>query len=217
MESYQDLLDIHYPTTVLERHHTGLEELNDQLYQLIEALAERYGDTDQNAVRQGLVSTQGGYQTSTRTNLLTMENAAVVRFRDEILMPTVQAYLAAVFGEEAKQLSPWPIGWANLLEAGDWQGPHFHPTDKNIASGVYYVHLPEDKPAPQGCIEFLNPVPQSVNHGFPATRRLHPAAGKAIVFPPWYIHYVHPFQGAGRRAIIAFDVLAQKPGLDLVF
>lgn len=217
MIDHTDTLDVHYPTTVLERCHDGVDTLNQQLYELILDLADRYADTQHNAVRQGLVSTQGGYQTSTASNLLTLEAEPIQAFRDKLLMPLVEAYLRAVFGEEAATFSPWPVGWANLLDEGDWQGPHFHPTDKNVASGVYYVHLPDDKPSPQGCIEFLNPISQSVNHGFPATRRLKPLAGKAIMFPPWYIHYVHPFRGGGRRAIIAFDILAQKPGLDLVF
>lgn len=217
MSQYTDRLDVHYPTTVLERSHQGVADINHSLYELIESLAERYADTPHNAVRQGLVSTQGGYQTSTATNLMTLDEPVIGQFRDRVLMPSVSAYLDAVFGEEAASLSPWPVAWANLLDEGDWQGPHFHPTDKNVASGVYYVHLPEEKPAPQGCIEFFNPIPQSVNHGFPATRRLHPEAGKAILFPPWYVHWVHPFRGPGRRAIIAFDILAQKPGLDLVF
>ena len=29
------------------------------------------------------------------------------------------------------------------------------------------------------------------------------------IFPPYYIHYVYPFRGAGERAIVAFDVILQ--------
>ena len=88
---------------------------------------------------------------------------------------------------------------------------------RNVASGVYYVHLPDDKPSPEGCIEFINPIPESVHHGFPATRRLHRREGLMVLFPPYYTHYVHPFRGTGKRAIIAFDLLAQKPGMQFVF
>ncbi|MEM9529641.1 MAG: putative 2OG-Fe(II) oxygenase [Pseudomonadota bacterium] len=217
MSSYFDDVETHYPMVVLQRIHTDVDELNSELYALIKQMAEEYGDTPDNAVNEGLVSTQGGYQTSTRTNLLTLKAAAIETFRETVLLPACHAYLTEVFGDEAAELSPWPVGWANLLQTGDWQGPHWHPTDKNIASGVYYVHLPDDMPAPEGHIHFLNPMPQSVNHGYPATRRLTPVPGKLVMFPPWYTHYVHPFKGEGERAIIAFDVLAQKPGLDLVF
>lgn len=215
--SHTDQVEVHFPTTVMVRSHDGLEVLNRELMRLIRDLEDRYADTDENAVRQGTISTQGGYQTSTRMNLMTLDNAAVVSFRDQVLLPAAREYLQQVFGEESQQLNPWPVGWANLLHGGDWQGPHFHPTDKNVASGVYYVHLPEEKPAPEGCLEFINPIPTSVNHGFPFTRRVRPAEGRIVLFPPWYVHYVHPFRGEGERAIIAFDVLAQKPGLDLVF
>ena len=44
-----------------------------------------------------------------------------------------------------------------------------------------------------------------------------PREGRMILFPPWYVHYVHPFRGGGERAIIAFDILAQKPGPNFVF
>jgi hypothetical protein len=41
------------------------------------------------------------------------------------------------------------------------------------------------------------------------TRRLYPKSGDLILFPPYYIHYVYPFQGPGERCIVAFDVIAQ--------
>ena len=128
-----------------------------------------------------------------------------------MVLPAAKNYLMNVFGEQANSFNPWPDGWANLLKDGDWQRPHFHPTQKNVVCGVYYVHIPDEKPAPQGNIEFFNPIQASVGHGFPSTRRLLPCEGKMILFPPWYVHYVYPFKGPGERAIIAFDILAQKP------
>ncbi|MFK7956776.1 MAG: putative 2OG-Fe(II) oxygenase [Lysobacterales bacterium] len=217
MTTFVDSLEHHYPTLVMQRQHESVDPLNQALFELICDLAQRYRETPDNASLGGQVSTQGGYQTSTRMNLFTVDHPAITRFTQELLTPAVNHYVSEVFAADSQQLSPWPVGWANLLEHGDWQGPHWHPTDKNIASGVYYVHLPKDMPSPEGHIEFINPVPQSVNHGFPATRRLSPKTGKLLMFPPWYTHYVHPFRGEGQRAIIAFDVLAQKPGLDLVF
>ncbi|MEM7707886.1 MAG: putative 2OG-Fe(II) oxygenase [Pseudomonadota bacterium] len=217
MTTFEDDIEIHYPNTVLQRQLAGCESLNTALYELICQLAEQFENSPENAVGGGEISTQGGYQTSTRMNLFTVDNPTINQFVQEVLTDAVAAYVREVFGSESQQLSPWPVGWANLLRDGDWQGPHWHPTDKNIASGVYYVHLPEEMANPEGHIEFINPMPLSVNHGFPSTRRLTPREGKLILFPPWYTHYVHPFRGPGQRAIIAFDVLAQKPGLDLVF
>jgi hypothetical protein len=149
-------------------------------------------------------------------NFFTLKSEAIEDFRDRLLLPAAMDYLRGIFGEQTEQFNPWPDGWANLLRDGDWQRPHFHPTPQNVVSGVYYVHIPVEKPEPQGNIEFFNPIPTSVNHGFPSSRRLLPREGKMILFPPWYVHYVHPFRGVGERAIIAFDILAQKPGAQLV-
>lgn len=209
---YEQNIEVHYPTTVMERRHEGAEALNVRLYALLRSLAERFEDTPQNAVGSGQIATQGGYQTAGAMNLFLLKDPAIAEFRDGVVMPAVRDYLAHVFGDESRRLNPWPDGWANLLREGDWQRPHFHPTHRNVVCGVYYVHLPDDKPEPEGNLEFFNPIPASVNHGFPSTRRLIPEMGKLILFPPWYVHYVYPFRGPGERCIIAFDVFAQKPG-----
>lgn len=213
---YTQEFEIHYPTTVMQRQFTGVEKLNGEIFELLRSMAERFADTPQNAVNSGMISTQGGYQTAGTVNLFTMKNEAIRRFRDEMVLPTARDYLKQVFGEQAEKFNPWPDGWANLLKEGDWQRPHFHPTHRNVVCGVYYVHTPADKPEPQGNIEFFNPIQASVSHGFPSTRRLIPQTGLMVLFPPWYVHYVHPFRGDGERAIIAFDILAQKPGGNLV-
>jgi len=209
---YTQETEVHYPTTVVQRQFQGVDSLNQALFAIIESLSERYANTPQNAVSSGLISTQGGYQTATNLNLFTLKHEAITRFRDEMVLPAASDYLDQVFGDQSEKFNPWPDGWANLLSGGDWQRPHFHPTHRNVVCGVYYVHVPEQKPEPQGNIEFFNPIQASVNHGFPSTRRLLPQEGLMILFPPWYIHYVHPFQGDGKRAIIAFDILAQRPG-----
>jgi hypothetical protein len=134
-------------------------------------------------------------------NLFTLKFESITRFRDEMVLPAARDYLAHVFGDHAAHFNPWPDGWANLLKKGDWQRPHFHPTQRNVVCGVYYVKLPESMPEPQGNIEFFNPI-----------QVLVPQEGMMILFPPWYIHYVYPFSTDGDRAIIAFDILAQKPG-----
>lgn len=213
----EDLLEVHYPTLVMQRDHSGVAELNSALAEHVRDLDRRFRDSPQNAARSGKITTEGGYQTSLKTNLFQQGAPAVQRLADEVLMPAVKRYLAEVFLEQAAQITPWLVGWANVLNQGDFQRPHFHPTEKNLASGVYYVQIPRDLPEPQGRIEFINPVPISVHHGYSTTRRLHPAEGRLFLFPPYYMHYVVPFKDPGERIVIAFDVLGQKPGLQLVF
>ncbi len=210
-------IEVHYPTTVMQRQFSDVGELNESLFRLVKNLEQKYKGTEHDAVTTKTVSTQGGFQTSTSMNLFMLEDEAVGTFRDELVLPAIRDYLKHVFGEESATLDPWPIGWSNVLHEGDWQGPHLHPSEKNVASAVYYVHLPEDMTNPEGHIEFINPHLASVHHGFSTTRRLEPVEGKLIVFPPYYMHYVHPFRGDGERVIISFDVLAQKPGMQLVF
>ncbi|MFI4921605.1 MAG: putative 2OG-Fe(II) oxygenase [Gammaproteobacteria bacterium] len=199
----------HFPITVMVRHHTGLEDINRQVLANISGLRDQYAkDKTQNEALSGTISTYGGYQTSKKIMFLNRPDPAVMALRDHVILPGVQRYMEQVYAEEGKKLQTRIVSWANILAEGDWQAPHMHPTTGNLISGVYYVEVPE-KPAPQGCIEFLSPHPVSHHHGVTLTRRLHPKAGDLILFPPYYIHYVYPFRGPEERAIVAFDVLAQ--------
>ncbi|HET6564274.1 MAG TPA: hypothetical protein VFG52_02575, partial [Xanthomonadales bacterium] len=143
MKFTQDI-EVHYPTTVLQRQFEGVEEINSRLFTLLKSMQTRFQDTAQNAVNSGLISTQGGYQTSSNLNLFQLKEEVITRFRDEIVLPTVRTYLDQVFGDQAVHFNPWPDGWANMLKAGDWQRPHFHPTHRNLVCGVYYVQIPPD-------------------------------------------------------------------------
>jgi hypothetical protein len=39
-----------------------------------------------------------------------------------------------------------------------------------------------------------------------ASRRHRPTAGQVILFPPYYMHYVHPLREESKRTVVAFDV-----------
>ena len=215
---HDDRWEDHFPIRVLEREYRDVAELNAAVYAELEELERAYAaDPARNASLSGRVSTRGGYQTARHFNLFELSKPAVRRLHDEILRPAVRDYLTHVFGEESARLDPWLMGWANILRAGDWQAPHMHPTAGNLLGSVYYVRLPHGRPAPEGWIEFLNPHPQAVYSGASLTRRLEPREGKIILFPPYYVHYVHPFRGDEPRAVIAFDVLARRPNLELSF
>jgi hypothetical protein len=208
-ERYTETIEQHFPITVLRRRFNDVEGLNAKLFAWLKDSAERSGAGSENAARDEAISTRGGYQTSKRTNLFALDRPEIRRLRDRYILPAAHHYLQQVFGAQARELNPHVVGWANLLASGDWQSPHMHPTEANLASAVYYIHLPELDP-PEGCIEFINPHPVSVHHGFLTTRRIVPEPGLLLIFPPFYLHYVHPFRGAGERAIIAFDVLARQ-------
>jgi hypothetical protein len=215
---HDDRWEEHFPITVLEREHRDVDALNAEVYAEIEALERAHAeDPARNAALTGRVSTRGGYQTARHLNLFELAKPALRRLHDEIIRPAVHDYLARVFGETGARLEPWIMGWANILHAGDWQAPHMHPTPGNLVGSVYYVRLPRGRPEPEGWIEFLNPHPQAVYTGAALTRRIAPREGKIILFPPYYVPYVHPFRGEDPRAVIAFDVLARRPNLEMSF
>lgn len=199
----------HFPIPVMLSQHSGLETIHREVFSLIHSLRDQFIDNRQeNEALSGTITTYGGYQTSRKMMFLNRPEAAVQNLREQVILPGVQRYLQHTYGDAIKGVQTRLVSWANILSEGDWQAPHMHPTHDNLASGVYYVAVP-DKPKPQGCIEFLNPHPVAHYHAISLTRRLHPKTGDLIIFPPYYIHYVYPFRGEGQRAIIAFDVIKQ--------
>lgn len=216
-KSFQDTIEVHVPTTVMQRQYQETEKLNGHLLTVIAGLEKKYKDTDENEVNSNTISTMGGYQTPTRVNFLEIDNKHIQKFRKTIVMPAIKTYLKHHFKEASEQVDPYPNAWANILHKGDWQAPHAHPSHGTIASGCYYVKMPKDLETPEGCIEFITPNLESWHHGFSYNRRLHPKEGMIVIFPPWHQHFVHPFKKDDTRAIIAFDVLSQKPGMNFVF
>jgi uncharacterized protein (TIGR02466 family) len=206
--NYEDTFEEHFPTTVMTRHHESLEQLNQALLDIIVQLEEQFRDTDENAEHTVYVTTQGGYQTLD-DHFLQRDNPAIRQLRDDILTPAVRTYVDRIYGKPDGGINFWFSSWANILHAGDWQSPHFHSTNDNLASGVYYVRVPE-KPSPEGCIEFINPNLVSVMHHRNPTRRIKPKEGDLLIFPPYYMHFVHPFRGDGARAIVSFDAILQR-------
>lgn len=197
----------HFPVTVMSSRHTGLDAANRDVYAVIRRLRDEHlDDPKENEALSGTITTYGGYQTSKKTMFLNLQDPAIQTLREQVVLPGIRRYLQKVYADQAGKLNTRIVSWANILREGDWQAPHMHPTPGNLISGVYYVHVPE-KPAPQGCIEFLNPHPAAHYHAVSLTRRISPQAGELLLFPPYHIHYVYPFRGEGERAIIAFDVL----------
>ena len=200
----------HFPIHVMVSHHTNVDEINRETFEIVRKLRDLHlDDTQENEALSGNITTYGGYQTSKRMPFLHRPENAIVRLHEEVILPGVARYLEKVYDNKIETSRTRLASWANILSAGDWQAPHMHPSVGNLASGVYYVAVPE-KPKPEGCIEFLNPHPVAHHHGISLTRRLHPQSGDLIIFPPYYIHYVYPFKGGGDRAIIAFDVILKN-------
>lgn len=101
--------------------------------------------------------------------------------------------------------------WCVVLERGGHQVPHIHP--HAWLSGVYYPQLPEALrfgEGPGGWLEFGN-----ADHDFPRrieppTLRVRPEEGLLVLFPSYFYHRTIPFDFAGTRVSIAFDLVPTK-------
>jgi len=120
-QTFEDDIEVHFPTTVMQRKFADGDNINQRLLNVIKNMERKYRDTSNNAVKSGRVSTVGGYQTSEKMNFFLLDDPTVIEFRDQWIMPAVKSYFENVFGEQAQHLNPWLMGWANVLNAGDWQ------------------------------------------------------------------------------------------------
>lgn len=206
IELETETIELHFPTPVLTRTFLAADSINEALIALINTLEKTATRKNQPARTISENTTQGGFQTQLGTNILEDSNPAMRRLKQEIVMPSIEHYLANVL-EVDPLFTPIEVtSWAVSLSAGDWQAPHIHPNEYTLISGIYYICVPE-RPEPEGYLEFINPVMSSVSLGQQNASRLHrPKAGEILLFPPYYMHYVHPMRGGGKRQVVAFDV-----------
>ena len=102
--------------------------------------------------------------------------------------------------------------WSVVLESQGHQIPHIHPSA--WLSGVYYVARPPSVAASSednaGWIEFGQP-PEHYPNKMQAELSLEkPREGLLVLFPSYFYHRTIPFDAAGRRISIAFDVLPYR-------
>ena len=99
--------------------------------------------------------------------------------------------------------------WCVVMERGGYQVPHIHP--EAWLSGVYYPQLPEGVrtgSGPEGWLAF-----GETDHAFPRRSELgivhlRPEEGLLVLFPSYFYHRTIPFDAAGTRVSVAFDLIA---------
>lgn len=98
--------------------------------------------------------------------------------------------------------------WGNILRAQGHQDGHIH--NLGWLSGVYYVEMPEalraDDAAHQGWIEFNRPGYGIPDRETATDHRVCPKPGMIVLFPSYVWHRTVPFDGAGERISVAFDL-----------
>lgn len=211
-----NMIKPHFPVNVMSREHKQVSSLNSSIGKVILELESKFKHTKENAATEKAIATSGGYQTSKRTNLFRINNGQINELYKSIIEPAAKEYIDSSFQDKSKDLRIDIVGWSNVLRQGDWQRPHCHPTPSNLISGVYYVSVPEDI-SPAGEIEFLNPLPISMHHGYSPSKRIKPKEGMLLLFPPYHMHYVHPVMSDEPRIVIAFDIQLKQNNLEFIF
>lgn len=201
----EQTLEQHFPTPVMTLQYSGTDALNRDISEFIDTLTRELEPDHKNQAPLAENTTQGGYQTMPSLNVLHLPDPSMQQLKAEIVLPAIEHYL-----DQVLKVDPFftPIeihSWAVSLGPGDWQAPHLHPKEYTLMSGIYYVSIPTS-PHPEGTLEFINPNPVSVSLGQQdATRNYRPKDSTVVLFPPYYMHYVHPIRAEGKRRIIAFD------------
>lgn len=123
----------------------------------------------------------------------------------------IDGYVAALRAAGALDLLP-PLprpgrvtAQANLVEPGQPHAAHVHKYA--AVSGVYYVAVPE---AEQGGAIVLGALDGLLEGHAPAwpVRRIRPAPGDVLLFPPHLFHAVEATTSPEVRAAVAFDLVA---------
>jgi len=194
-----------FPMGLLVRHYAGekVAQLNKDLANLILDLeAKSRADMKPTA-------TQGGFHTS--PTFVNRKDAVVTKFREKILIPGIQHYMANYYnlmGVPSTQLTPDKLsiqGWANITRASEWNAPHNHITPNFRLSAVYYLQIPDCHP-PEGALQLDNPNQISCQHGTYGHAKFYPHAGDLVIFPCYQMHFSHPFTAPGERILIANDI-----------
>lgn len=185
--------------------YDSLEAFNADFAAAIRAHPRRRDDYDPNkrAIRGGSIV----------TDLLNHDHPAIRGFH-AALDASIAAYgdaLPALPGHP--HIDGRPRGyaldvWGNILRAEGHQDGHIH--NLGWLSGVYYVEMPdvlrEDDPAHEGWIEFNHPGYGIPDRGTATVHQVCPRPGMIVLFPSYVWHRTVPFEGAGERISVAFDL-----------
>lgn len=127
----------------------------------------------------------------------------------EAFTPLIDAYVAAMRPDEpmgARRSGGWRISgaWSVLLAAGGRHVDHVHP--QGWVSSAFYVETPtSERQLRAGWLRLGKPGILT-EPALEASAWIEPKPGRLALFPSYLWHGTEPFEGAGRRLSIAFDV-----------
>lgn len=195
-----------YAVPLFSRVWPGCESINAQLAELIRAKAPTDPDRGWSNV--------GGWHSP--ADVQSWESPAVGTLIGWIKAAVHEMTIATSGAPEFDgDFTLWV--WANLLRTGGYNMIHDHP--RAGWSGVYYVEPGEVSPGNPlaGQIEFVDPRVAVGSHELPGKPfdtpvRIKPQAGQMLLFPGWFKHLVHPYEGQSDRISIAFNLLYVPSG-----
>ena len=160
---------------------------------------------ESNAAPSSSNTTQGGFQSAPGEDFLDRDDEALRALKGQIVWPAVKLLVAGLGlrsphdASRHKQLGRVSGGGGLASPAFSPQGIHadFRGLLCICARGA----------GTRGCLEFVNPNLNAVSIGNQPSGRLHrPETGQPHLFPPYYMHFVHPLKSDAPRHVIAFDV-----------
>ncbi|ASD26217.1 hypothetical protein CD943_04525 [Brevundimonas diminuta] len=101
--------------------------------------------------------------------------------------------------------------WSVRLSTGGRHVDHVHPGCR--VSAVAYVDLPPAvaSGSRQGWLRF-GAAPTGAGRTLPPLHWVEPRRGDLVLFPSWFWHGTEPFEGAGDRLTLAFNVSERQGG-----
>jgi len=119
-------------------------------------------------------------------------------YADEADIPEIATVLT-VLKQQAGQLLDVPEEtlkagfWFNAMETGHRTAPHHHDENDELLSAVYYIRVPENSG-------------DLILHDADEQVRVHPQAGKLVMFAPGVMHEVTTHHGSGLRLSVGMNV-----------
>jgi Putative 2OG-Fe(II) oxygenase len=184
-----------FPNPFARIEFEGFEELNRRIHEYALAMEQAgkiIGSRDDNTTNWG-----NCFQIT-----LFREQVAVIEELAGAVRAAMNRYLAQI-GLGNLNAPVQVSGWIVMTRAGGYNAPHAHP--HGTFSTIYHALMPE-KPFPQGCIEFINPLGTMAFHSYGSVNEIVPTKpGTLFILPSYLVHYVHPFEGPGERISVNMD------------
>lgn len=205
METPTNNITYAFSTPILMQQYSNVNNINTSLEQSIREIQE-YSES----YNRGMAF-KGGFFTN---NLNFTEDFGGFKQFRSMIKHSVKDYIKQVINHEKSITGKLLIenisirGWIEILQSGDYQIPHVNLD--SMISGLYFIKVPGDISATNGCIDFLSPFESKELSFIKGARnsyaRVIPQEGVLVMHPSYCKMYSHPFTSVGDLMMIKFNV-----------